>query len=63
MYKKNITLICAILFSVVAFGQKPSIRDYVEKMVDEPDVESATFAINIFNATTGRVSYEFPPRK
>ena len=63
MYKKNITLICAILFSVVAFGQKPSIRDYVEKMVDEPDVESATFAINIFNATTGQNIYSYNANK
>ena len=48
-----------MLLSAVAFGQKPSIRDYVETMVEEPDVASATFAINIFNASTGQNIYSY----
>ena len=48
-----------MLLSAVAFGQKPSIRDYVETMMEEPDVASATFAINIFNASTGQNIYSY----
>ena len=52
-----ILLVVAIISFPTVCGQKQSIGEYVDNMVKEPDMETATVAINIYNATQGNDIY------
>ena len=60
--KRLMLLVAGMLLSLAAMAQQ-KLNDYVEQIVKDPDLESATVAISIYNATTGMSIYNYNENK
>ena len=60
---KIIALLTGILFSATAMAQNNAIGEYVNKMVKDPEVETATFAISVYNISKGQQIYDYNANK
>lgn len=60
---KIIALLTGILFSATAMAQNNTIGEYVNKMVEDPEVETATFAISVYNISKGQQIYDYNANK
>ena len=60
--KKIILSVVGVALSMMVVAQQ-NVADYVKKMVEEPDFESAMVGISIYNATTGENIYSYNENK
>ena len=60
--KKIMLSVVGVALSMMVVAQQ-NVADYVKKMVEEPDFESATIGISIYNATTGENIYSYNENK